>query len=424
MAINIKYNKLFEVRILHAFALKTGVSFFSKTSVQQAEELIDFNYNIAQYLKIVPTEDCRKLLKNHRLLFKDSPLGFFVGVETAATTTNANSIKPAIEIAENTVFNFKIQVTNSDWINITNLSLNPAIRAKYYFSNYQNLGELTAPSLARFPKMFNANQTYEMGEIVTNGSAILQATRNVDGTLAISSSNLWASINNDSLVTNQDNILVPLSFKYHFNTNAGVAIQDVVFTLKTLDNQIIKTISINETTPFSDYVLDFRKIVATDPIIESGRYLLEVNSPNGYSAIHTLQISTDTINREDFGIISIAHQANLNDFRLLENNGELRQNSGQTQTPVFEIRFKNRATYWRFIQHASDNYTLPSGDPNFKVADKIIRTKTPLPLSKFYVAYQLPTTSINIPNPSDYTLQRDEAKERYISEIFLPKLNI
>ena len=424
MAFNLKYHKLFEVRIFHAFELKSGDAFFNKSSQEQATELVNYNYDISKYLKIIPTDTCRKNLKNHRLIFKSSPFGFFVGIQTKPSETTIGALKPAIAISENTVFDFKIQSIHPDWSNITNLKLLPSINAKFHFSNHQHLEEKIFPSISVTPKLFNPNEAYEMGEIVVEEGTVLQARQNVKGTFSPSTPSLWEVIPDNSWITDRDRLLVPFKFNYHFNTNDGLGIQQVVFDLKTLDGQIKRTISINESIPFRNYAIDFHKKQVTDAVLETGSYLLEVNSTDGYSATHLLYITETLADRRDFGIISIAHKANLDKFKILEENGDLREVAGQTQPPIFEIKLKNRATYWQFIQHANDSYTLPAGDPKFSVDDSKILTKNPLPLSRFYVNHLLSNTSINMSNPTDYTLQLDSTKEKYISAIHLPKLNI
>ena len=76
------FQKLFEVRITHDFFLKryyydTNSVFQEDTSYSTATNLLA-NYQVAKFFDIRPTEGCRKLMRNHDIVFKYTSKGMIM----------------------------------------------------------------------------------------------------------------------------------------------------------------------------------------------------------------------------------------------------------------------------------------------------------------------------------------------------------
>lgn len=430
MAFVIKYQILFEVKIFHGFYHKDEGAFYGKDEVEKAIELIDNNYNILNDLEIIPTGFCKKLLAGHQLKFKASPFGFLVGIETKVN--DSGDIFPKIPIAEGTVFHFRIKLKNSNWSSISNVRLKPNTRAKYYFSNFEQTDSLQTtteplnPTLALKHADFNADRPYEMGEIIldTDGATLKRALQNTDGSNPPSNGLFWEPINELQNVGDANRKLLPSRFNYHILPNAGLTLDDVTFELKKSDGSREKLINFDPLENQSIINLDFRRLEEERLInLPVGEYILEVSSSGDYGEKIPIHIDDNLFNHQDWGAIAISHKNDLSDYRILENDGRLRVKGGEARHPKFEIRLKNRATYWKYIFHPGNTFT-PSPDPSFETNAKYIITKDLFPISRFSND-TLPELGGNkLPHPTDWMIKQNDTKTKFLSEIYLPKMSI
>ena len=420
MAFVIKYHRLFEVRIFHSFHLRDEVAFYNMTDEDKANELIMTNYNILNDLEIVPTDSCQKLLSGYRLRFKASSIGFVVGVETEQSVDVASQLKPLISIEEDTVFNFRIKIKNTSWTNFTNMRLTPSMKGKFHFNNFDYLDKKQFPSFTLTPAPHQSNRSYEMGEIVSNANNIYKSKIKTDGTVPVNNTAIWDNItaNFNNYVSYQDRQLLPSKINYQIIPNSGSDIQNINFDLIRPDNSVAQSIPLTGTETIEQVKLDYSEEPA-------GIYTLDVISTDGYEDAKPVLIDDDLYDPYDWASVSIAHKLNLGDFRILEPNGDLRVEGVETKHPVFEIRIQSRQTYWKYVLHATNAaYAPPANDPDFEKISGQIFTKTPQPLSRFYVEKTLPVSNKKMPNPSDLLVRTDEVAEKYLSEIRLPKMDI
>lgn len=95
------YDKLLSIDLFHSF----------------------YNDGDCQDLTLAPTDECQILLRDQQLIFKSSPQGGTLLVTQKNTGTEAAPIlEPRVNIAEETIFTFKLLLKNPEFLNITQLN--------------------------------------------------------------------------------------------------------------------------------------------------------------------------------------------------------------------------------------------------------------------------------------------------------------
>jgi hypothetical protein len=436
MAFLIKYSRLFEVRILHGFYLDMGDenNFFQLDENDPAElkfrDTVLKRYNLTPGdLIIEPTPSCRKILRNQRMIFRMLPTGFIVGVEAKQEILANGTIafRPVVEIDPNTRFQFEIKAPNKYWTSFSSIRLRPNVPARFYFSNQHDTGQLNPPSLSltageRSPRF------YEMGEIARDAAdnQLYEAIAGVPSAAQFLSADHWQAIDDFRYVTYRDQMLLPSRFAYRFTPDAGQNITQASFTLSTPTDPDVATITTSGPGPFTEYFLDFK---ALD--VQPGRYTLEATGSGGYADTKTVLIDDDLFQTDLLALVSIGHETGLpDDLKLLEDDGTLRRVGTVTSYPVFELRFKPRITYWRYIFHPGQDEPFPSPPPGSDVEtdpanNQRLVTIRPLPITKAGSRVNFSPVRM-LPNPNTPEVAADplDAEFRHFSDIYLDKIEI
>src|SRR5688572_10279297 len=127
----------------------------------------------SQGLRIVPTEDCVRLLHSHRLTFRQvGNRAYILG------WLDENSI-PVVTFDASVVFRFYVMVEDPTFFQYTALPFDPSDSARFYFSNLaansaNSRNYLTAPILA-----LDAGTDYLPGELAASGGSIVECIRSV-----------------------------------------------------------------------------------------------------------------------------------------------------------------------------------------------------------------------------------------------------
>jgi hypothetical protein len=177
-----RYQRLFEVRLLHHYWLDEGAIPFDLISDQVKKDARLLAYEVRPFLAVKPTKATEDSLRAFRCLFRQTALGFVVGAPDTAV------------IPPDTVFAFIISASDSWFYNYTSLTLrpqktyellNPADGIIYrYKENVPVLSNLTGATrgtgsnivlfLSREIPAPNASDQVE--SLVLSGSALLQLT--------------------------------------------------------------------------------------------------------------------------------------------------------------------------------------------------------------------------------------------------------
>lgn len=453
MAINIKYKILFSIDVLHHYFLDKGEDHFESLNAKQKIKQLAF-YDIRNFLEISPTLSCLKLIKDHKLIFKPTSTGIIIG-----SKIDPNSDKPFIDISTDVKFTFLLKLKNQAFFNYTALPLRFGNAQLFYFNN---LGKDDAPilNLSNTPDVFTPGSTYQAGSILTNAEHLETyiinnntsnasdtdrlkdsvastfdnnevynkgdiVSINIDGTDQLFESKIdepndtpadlpgndWNKLRDLPISYANKNDLINVYGSIHNyklpgdNIEATATLSEVITTgLNTL-----KTENISNTTTFQ---FDWRTI-------PSGLYQLDVrddnlpdDAPGKIISQETFYLNNAAFQSSPFGIIEIfASRADDNNYAVLQSNGAFKNTESQ-----FTLRFKNRATIWRYIFREAQSVDVTDDVLVEASDDKILITDEIKPLTKNGLI-EINKGENQLPNPSSKMI-KPEANNIF-SEIYL-----
>jgi hypothetical protein len=414
---DIYYKKLFEVRVLHEYYLSNDSAspYFALPDAERdsilQRKLLHHQYDIRQDLSIAPSASCEKLLRRNHIRFVPQKTGFFAGIRV---NPDGAAFSPFIPLEQELAFEFTLQIRNPAFCNFTNSRLRSNVPALYLFTNSDSGGTKTFPSLSEPVAPFTPGTFYEMGELTTSGADVREA-------LVSTSNNQnanWRKIASRGLVSESDRLLLPMRFRYTFGTAANV--QQASFTLKQNGNTI-KTINKAGIESLESVLLDFQTGGADPPAeIAAGPYVLEVTGNNGYQENRKVYLNHALYHRSTFGAILLYNSSAASPFSLLTPTGNLK-----VPHPVFEVRLKNRITYWRYKSEQGKSLAVtPKTSPYLSVENGALRSIHPLPMLSTPVEFKDETAAapkVFLPNPSGNAL-RIEPNGLVYSDIYLSKI--
>ncbi len=429
---SIIYKRLFEVHILHDFFLakeETADSFFGLTNSEQTTRLTALlasgQYNSTQLFSIQPLGPTEQLLRDHRMRLIHSPLGFFIGVEVKGIAGLGSELfyEPFIPLPDDLELLFGLKGGQSNLLNTTNLSLRKSsLPTKYIFSNES--GQLLNNRLVLSrPIPINLPAGAMMGDLVKTGNQVEALYYDI-----VSNNASFEAIDGDGFVNRADRVLLPKQFTYNFQS---ALTGNVTFRLLDGANVEVKVIEKVVSSDVRAVRLDFSsKIVQLpdldingNPIlvpisIANGAYTLEVT--NGVNPVETssIELYDEADAERQFGIIKMKIKTGNASFDLIDANGQLltRQdvNGNKIFHPVFELRFLNRRTFWRYIHPSGFANNTISTDLVLK-GDQLI-TKEPRRLTNTLQIFKS-DQGANMPNPQTALIELDD--KQLMSTIYL-----
>ena len=129
------YTTLFNINIYHSYFLDEGErSFFELNGgnngvtplTEKEKKVLERHYDIADYLTIVPAQETKDKLKNHRLLLRNHAKGIRILNETIQETAEENNVEvtrysPIITLSETLTFTFYIKVHDAYFENYSKI---------------------------------------------------------------------------------------------------------------------------------------------------------------------------------------------------------------------------------------------------------------------------------------------------------------
>ncbi len=435
------YKRLFEVNLLHDYYLisSDGISFFEKPKAEK-EALIknminQQAYNVADFLEIQPTEATKKTLSEFKLIYKTTTLGFLIGIEVREELKlGAKVYKPRFKLPDTLSLTFSIRIAVANFLSMTNISMRPTLPAIYYFTNKGKEEFIEAdPNYKTLPisieaKNHQSGMHYEMGALVKFGTGLREALEFT----TTSSSNLsfWGKLKDKRYVTNADRILLPPIFNYPIKKEQNITQLQIV--LEDQDDNLIKSITKSSANPLQNILLNFEMIDETieNPIaIPEGLYNLKIKENGGPEISYLVHLNDNLYNKNHLGIIDIRLDETDSPFSLLDVEGYLKtrtENTGEyISHPVYELRLKNRKTYWRYNNEANFKAADVTGDLNphvvFEPTTKKIISKKPKGLTQALVPFISGANEKILPHPRTSSLKVEG--KRMFSEIYINKSN-
>jgi hypothetical protein len=383
MSIQIVYKKILDIELWHDYDLG-----------QPDPPALPASYNVSDLLAIVPTSDCLRVLKNLRWVFRSQGRGATVFANVDEVTPG--NFKTQVPIDQPYRLTFWLVVSDRYFTNFTNLPLSPTQNQIYYFSNLSN-NQGHALFLTQPLPIYTASTEYYLGQLVTHTDKTLEALQYQASASPTPGVSDWDTLPGSQYVSNLDRL--PCQSSLRMQIIPGVNPGDT-FRLSLVDVNGQETFTFEDTAPNNhppgasiSVNLNF-----SEPI--PGRYRLTRNGTQVDEFVLTDPIAA----RNAFGLVEVVLNSSLvpTAFALLE------YSAGQTliRPKTYAIRFKNRATRWRYRYEKPHGFN-PADLPDFDLLDdKTYATKQllglrlqPVTFLKDGKDHPLPAASVGLIEP-------------------------
>ena len=430
------FKRVFEVQIFHDYFLTTGdgLSFFGRNQAKKNDlllkKLIQTGYNVQNLFALEPISTTKLTMEQYRLIMKKTPLGFVVGTEVSMETQAGETLyRPHIPYGNDLSLTFSIRPLVSYFNSIGNLSLRPPLPSIYYFTNTDKaeFDEVAVPPFTSLPlpnrlRGHQNGMKHEMGAMIDFGGTAREALQRTDGNDPAH----WEDIDDRRFVSDADRTLLPDNFNYPLRKEAGVT--QLNFVLEDGTGTVIKTISKSGTTALEDVSLNFSKVDETDPGSESiaaGFYTLKVTENAGPEIQYPIYLNKQIYSNVYHGVVDIRSDEPDAPLGLLDANGFLktRINAANEKIPhpIFEIRYKNRRTYWRYNKEVDFSAAeIAATAAHLEHDPTMLVSLRPKGLTETLVPF-FNGVSLLLPNPRNPSIKVEG--ERIFSEIFINPSN-
>lgn len=414
------YKRLFEVRIFHDYFLSKadGTPFSAMKDPEQKAFLEGMlalrRYDVQRFLKIEPSLEMKAVLNDYRMRMIPTTLGFFIGLEVKQSQNAGTLYEPFIALNGKVSMTFLLKPNDELFYNYTNLTLQDAFPARWYFTNQFVEGE-KAPDLKVLSALVPTKDTsasYEMGALIKEGDQMQEAYVTLDGNPA------FLNVAGDGYVTGRDRFLLPKRFDYDLGSTVTEA---VVFSL-IKEGTEVKTIhkAAEKSARFVHLNFEKQDDEAKTPIPD-GSYILQVNG----RADRKVMLRNSLYDKSGFGAIEIFPFVGKPGFDLLDDNGKLLtridEQGNKHPHPVFELRFTSRKAYWRYrSKEAIDDAVIEKYKDFLQEAGAskmVLVTKVPKAFSHTLSHFD---PALIPPQASPYVLRKEAG--RYFTDIQLSRI--
>ncbi len=346
--IDIKYNFLFSVELLHQYFRNQSCADFT----------------------MIPSDMTRRTLAGHKMIAKQFGNRLCTGVEL-----DKSGNLPVVP-EEGLNFTFFLELNNPLFLNYTNLPVNRTNGMLYYYSNRNN-NTFGGRDLTENLNSYNSAFTYKPGSIAVAPSGdVYQAWRTCKAVdpLADSSSDYWIKVGNSPYVSENDAVRwLPSIFQYTFSSpQSSVTILVKGYKSGTRKfTEIVLSKTIIFPSPANSFNLDF---TALSP----GKYILKIGDGNEVP----FYLNDELYGKNVFGVVDLYCESSLpTEYKMLNLSNHL-------LSPVYRIRFLNRALLWKYILQYNSGGTLEDTDKVYEYVTDPFETPTtlvskiPIPLSE------------------------------------------
>lgn len=451
-----RYAKLFEVRILHDYHLNHGDILY-EVLADALKAGTDNKYNVNDILQVMPTPETVKKMAGYHMLYKQTARGFFVGIKLDDA---AISRRPAVPLAADLKLRFYIKLKDPLFYNYTAL---PTNAPRFCYLSNDGGNESADQLFLSLPvESFDPDRIYQANEIYATSSGgsfdLFRAIRDTgpspapvaadweqfpaetldnditysEGELALSNNSILRALVDDP-GSNPDNWETVMFLPNQYVTRVdSIQLQTIRYehdvSSLSIPQATIRIFKSGESSPILEMayhadVGDLSTLSIDLSGIPPGQYRFELADDNlTVVPDQGFNFYLDRLAEYDgwFGVIEIG--TGSGNFSLLDTSDELR-------SPVYNIRFLNRTSRWRYI--FPENQDVGSGAEVIPEAsdNKILTTDIPRPLTLFGQGALLQT---DLPGPpsvnEEVVLPRPEIKRiryqdaQWFSEIHMSNL--
>ena len=390
MGFEILYKTLFEVRLLHHFFLNRADAVFDNMPLNGKSQALK-GYDVREFVSIVPTAACARALSKYHFIYKNTPLGLIVGTRS---NQNAGKFFPEVTMEDNLQFTFKLSFIDRNFSNYSSLPLLQNKESVYFFHNRTSGSPKKFPFLSQFAPVAQPGETFSAGDITgddaNNPAKYFIAQKR---TTSVPPGADWMQ---DELVGGK-----PLSYA---TRNDLLPVYSDFIRFATGETGLTLTVTIKNKQ--GDTIIpDFETLIENDKIVAlvdihllpEDYYTITLDDAvKPYSKVFSFYRLLQT--RDADALINISIKSDNVSYDIIAGDGSLKE-------PVFELRFKNRSTIWRYLGEKFTNQPVSGPHPltkkgvvpvsvkdkdNITVTDmpnpniRIIKTEHPAADSKHY----------------------------------------
>lgn len=297
---------------------------------------------------IVPAPETEAVLKNLGAVYKMS------GSKLLILVRADENGKAFIPVPGDKSFVFYMVSENPLFFNFTNIAQQPASHLRYYFTNRPN-NQLTTGTLYLTSKvdLYNQNNKYLVGDLVSDGGNILEAIKGSSSTdkhntsdpeyWALKDTGIPAYVNKNDLTE----FAAPVYY-YKLDTPAkSFTIKIYRYNALGAQVQVGSDIVQSYETNQSSIAIELDKIK-----LPAGYYNIVVNGQNRH-----VYLDANAVYRGVFGVIELCTLSDGSRLALLDATGVMKQ-------PEYVVRFASRAVIWKYL--TNENITgVAYGDYDF-----------------------------------------------------------
>lgn len=394
MSIQVLYKKILNLELWHDYFIG-----------QPEPPALPENYSVADWLTLVPTADCVRVLKNLRWVFRPQGQGGAVFASVDALPPNGFQLRSPLSQPD--LLTFWLVVRDRNFANFTNLPLSPPPNQIYSFSNLSG-NEDHALFLTRSLLKYSAGIEYRLGQLVTRSSKTLEAVQYKASASPTPAAKDWETLPGSQYVSDRDLLPYQRSARSQVipSINPGNAFQ---FAL--LDRNGQEKFRLAGTAPANHPPGTSLTVNLNFGQQPPGSYRLTLNG----SEIGEFVLANAIDAQNALGLIEIVLQPGLVSpaFALLELSGS----KMLIRPKTYVIRFKNRSTRWLY-RYTKPHGFQPSDLPNFELLDdRAYVTQRPLGL-------RFPPINLKdgedhfLPAPGVSTIEPELGSNRQVTAIF------
>jgi len=410
------YKTLFEVKLLHEFYQtdREGNSIFELNTQAQRTGFLKERFaanddNINEDITFEIPQQATELYRNYDLKLLSTYAGYkiLISVKPKKLANGTTTYEPLSTLPADLAIPVLVAKKNSHFDGFTDGKMERALPGAYFFSNDSSFsGTRIFPFLSAEISAFDPAQSYEQGEAAKFAANDYRSFYRDDANAA-----QWVPLAGKAFANENDRILLPTNFYYTFPTASSITKAD--FVLKDKNGAILQEFHFKSTGAYSKVLLSFdQRLLSTLPsdlITGQLGYTLKVSGSGAYTKTHQILFyQQEKALRNSIGLILIKVKTANNSYNLLDNAGRLitrkkPDNSMDPLPPLFEINFKSRPSFWRYINNKQGE--LKSGlHPDFLIAKAgtLVSIK-PRALTATGTLFRKPDNSLYyLPNPAPY----------------------
>lgn len=402
MGMTLSYSILFEVKVLHHYLLNRGQQNFAAMSPDEQAAML-LLYESRSIFRLVPSARSREDLDRHNCLVRQTAAGLIVGLKAEASSGPPKSYTPFHTLDDDLVFTFHLHLHDCSLLNYTALPLTGNTGRIYLLQNLSGGRSKTFPSLAAHPSEYQAGRTYLPGDMVVDNAAspTVLFTARVKTTAAPAGSADW--------LTESSGDGLPMSYIGE-NDRYPLVRQQLFYRVKTagVEPQVELKNALGTAIEVKSEILagEHRTIQLDLRGMPEGLYSLHARTPD-LSYQDDLQFYLLQQQEVPFAILELAVKSDTPAYDMLDGQGRMR-------SPVYELRFRNRATHWRYTGKQFNASSV---------------TTDPMPLTRYGVIDNVSVPGKNgtpvddLPGPATTMIKAEalavEAEKKFYSEIHI-----